>query len=239
MPDPTARPALVLPVRAVRRVARRAVLVGLDLGASALTFTPGQAVNLGRHGQPRRKPYSIASAPEDAAREAALEFLIALDAQGRLGEHLGPLGPGDLVDVEGPFGSFGLPPGAWDRCVLVGGGTGIAPLRAMWRHLRATRPAVEVALLCSARTGDDVAFRDEVEALARASAVSLTLTATREPETSPWPGERGRLTARHLAAGLTPTTVFVVCGPPAFVAHVTALVGALGIAPDRLVTEGW
>lgn len=238
-PETGSRPVLVLPVLGVEHAARGASLVRLALGNTPFSFAAGQAVKLGLHGQLLRKPYSIANAPADVVRDGALEFLIGLEEQERFGEHLNALGAGELIDVEGPFGRFVLPGGAWTRVVFVAGGTGVAPLRAMWRHLVATRPAVDLAILYSARTSADFAFRGELAQLARERRASVTMTTTREPVGSDWRGDRGRIEAHHLGAQLTPGTVFLVCGPPTFVGHVTAVADALRIEPERLVKEEW
>jgi ferredoxin-NADP reductase len=231
--------SLVLPVRDIARVTPGSSLVRLALGADAFRFAAGQAVNLGRHGQARRKPYSIANAPADAARDGVLEFLVGLEDERRFGDHLGELAAGALVDVEGPFGSFGLPPGEWARFVFVAGGTGIAPLRSMWRQLRRERLDADVAIVYSVRRRSDVAFAAELDALAREGRATVTITATREPAASTWSGERGRLSARRLAPHVTPGTAFVVCGPPAFVRHVASAAREIGIRPEQLITEQW
>jgi ferredoxin-NADP reductase len=238
-PDISSRAALVLPVVAVERASRGASLVRVALGNTPFPFSAGQAAKLGLHGQSLRKPYSLANAPEDAARDRALEFLVGLEEQERFGEHLEALGRGELVDVEGPFGHFTLPAGEWTRFVFVAGGTGVAPLRSMWRHVVASRPAAELAILYSARTSADFAFVKELSALGRELRAMVILTATREPANSSWAGERGRLQPRHMGALLAPGTVFLVCGPPAFVDHVTAMGVELGVAPERLVKEEW
>ena len=80
----------------------------MDLGGREFTYAPGQAVFVGPHGANARWPYSIAAAPEDAARDGWLELLVGVDADGETGHRL-PLERGARVDVEGPVGTFTFP----------------------------------------------------------------------------------------------------------------------------------
>src|SRR5262245_33336649 len=96
----------------------------LDLDDSPFVFHAGQAALIGLHGQPQRRPYSIASAPDDATRHRRLEFLLKLDAGGFIGPHLDPLTRGARIDLEGPFGAFTLTdPSDATGFLFVAGGT--------------------------------------------------------------------------------------------------------------------
>ena len=112
---------LTLAIRAVLPGTPRSRVVRLDLGGHAFAYAPGQAVLVAAHGQPKRKPYSIAASPEDAARDGWIELLVGVDDHGAAGPHVS-LDPGALVDVEGPVGSFTFPSEpAERRFVKVGG----------------------------------------------------------------------------------------------------------------------
>lgn len=251
-------PSLVVPATHVEQATPRAAIVRLVVPEGEFVFRPGQAVTLGRHGQPSSKPYSIASAPDDLRRTGELEFLVGTGEDGRFDAHLAGLTAGGLVDLQGPLGSFGLPDEpCLRRVVFVAGGTGIAPLRSMWRHLGATRPDVQREVLYSARTRAHFAYEDELEELEAAGRLRLVLTTTREPAQpgAEGPGGQalrgirlrpgspilfGRIGASQLqaSAGRGPA-VYVLCGPPAFVAHVDRLLGDLGVAPQLIRKEGW
>ena len=74
----------------------------VDLGGAPFPFRPGQSVTLGPREHSTRVPYSIASAPEDVAREGALEFLIKTDnAVGDKWVVTDGLKAGEKVIVEG------------------------------------------------------------------------------------------------------------------------------------------
>src|SRR5690242_14854618 len=96
---------LTASVRDVLPATPRARIVRLDLGGRRFPYDPGQAVLVGARGSNERWPYSIAAAPEDAARDGWIELLVGVDADGATGHRL-PLHPGAAVDVEGPAGTF-------------------------------------------------------------------------------------------------------------------------------------
>ena len=148
------------------------------------------------HGHEKRRPYSIAAAPEDARREGCLELLIGVDADGTPGAHL-TLDPGQLIDVEGPLGTFTFPAAPDERrFVFIAGGTGIAPLRSMLRHAL-TMPHRNIGLFYSARTPDEFAYEEELRgAGATPGEIELRQTVTRAADAD-WTGPAAGSTARR------------------------------------------
>ena len=213
-------------------------IVRLALGGEPLSYRAGQHVLLGDHGQSDRRPYSIAIAPAHARRTGLLEFLIQTVDDDSPGPHLPSLLPGRLIDVEGPAGDFVLPDdaGAARSFLFVGGGTGIAPLRAMIWEVLETRPDARVSLVQTARAPEELAFAGEFRAAARASRLRLTETVTR-PGGDQWRGPRGRIDRAQLAPLVSPDTLCFVCGPDSLVEEVPRLLVSLGVAGVR--TERW
>lgn len=228
---------LTLPIREVLPATPRARIARLDLDGHAFS-TPGQAVSIATHGQDKRRPYSIAAAPEDARRDGWLELLVGVSADGTPGSHL-TLEPGTLVDVEGPLGSFTFPPAPVERrFVFIAGGTGIAPLRAMMQralHL----PHRNIGLFYSVRTPDEFAYEMELRGLADAGEIELRQTVTRATDTD-WTGPRGRLNREALEELIhDPATLCFVCGPPALVDEMPKILAGLGIPRERIKIEEW
>lgn len=229
---------LTLPIREVVPATPRARIVRLDLEGQTFPYLAGQAVFVGAHGAESRWPYSIAAAPEDAARDGWLELLVGVDAAGETGHRL-PLERGAPLDVEGPVGTFTFPPNPDEqRFVFIAGGTGISPLRAMLRHALAI-PHREVGLVYSARTPDEFAFQDELRALAREGRIELRQTVTRGGD-SDWGGLRGRIGRAELAPLVhDPATLCFVCGPAALVDDTRHLLEELGVDRHRIKVEEW
>jgi ferredoxin-NADP reductase len=204
----------------------------------AFPYRAGQVAEIGPDGA-GLVPYSIASAPEEAAADGSLEFLIKVDARGRWGDHFEPLHRGQRLQIRGPLGHFTFPDDPAEREFLfIAGGTGIAPLRAMIRHGRTTVTGT-FRLLFSARTPLDFAYRRELCGMARRGEIALTLTATRDA-TDVWRGERGRIAATQLSALIrTPETLCFVCGPASMVEEVPRMLRHLGIDRSRIRVEEW
>jgi ferredoxin-NADP reductase len=229
---------LTLPILEVLPATPRARLVRIDLAGRTFPYLSGQAIFVARHGFERRKPYSIAAAPEDARRDGWLELLVGVDEAGAPGPHL-VLEPGALVDIEGPVGRFTFPAEPEERAFLfIAGGTGIAPLRAMLRHALVS-PHRHIGLFYSARTPVEFAFESEWRSLAREGRIEFRQTVTRDAA-SEWTGARGRIGAGDLAPLIhDPATMCFICGPPALVEDIPKLLGELGIAPALIRIEEW
>ena len=232
------RVVLTLPIRDVLPATPRARLARLDLDGHAFEYLAGQAVSIATHGYEKRRPYSIAAAPEDARRDRVLELLIGVDADGRAGAHL-TLEPDQLLDVDGPLGTFTFPPAPDEqRFVFIAGGTGIAPLRAMMRHALAL-PHRNIGLFYSARTPGEFAVEEELRRLAASGEIELRQTVTRATDAD-WTGPRGRLKRDALEELVhDPATLCFVCGPPTLVDEMPKLLSELGIPRERIRIEEW
>jgi NAD(P)H-flavin reductase len=231
---------VTLPLVDVVAITPRSRLVALDLHGVEFPYEPGQAVKVGNHGQPARRPYSIAGSPERAAEIERLELLIGVDASGAAGPHLSLRGEGRRVDVEGPIGTFTFPPRLTHRRLLfVAGGTGIAPLRAMLDHVLRGYPAERVSLLYSARRADEFAFADELRAYERQGRIEFHPTVTRDDEA--WAGGRGRIGRSHFEAVLhdRADTLCFICGPIPLVSEAVSTLSELGVPREAIRTEDW
>jgi ferredoxin-NADP reductase len=229
---------LTLPIREVLPATPRARVARIDLNGHMFAYDAGQAVLIATHGFETRKPYSIASSPEEARRTGYVELLVGVNAEGAAGSHV-TLEPGHLVDVEGPVGAFTFPSSPDERrFVFIAGGTGIAPLRSMLRHAL-TLPHRNIGLFYSARTPDEFAFEEELRRLAKAGEIELRQTVTRAGETE-WSGPRGRLGREALAELVhDPATLCFVCGPRGLVEEMPRVLQDLGVPKERIRIEEW
>jgi ferredoxin-NADP reductase len=187
-------------------------------------------------GYTAERSYSIASAPGEP-----VAITVQRMDDGEVSPYLTQeLRTGDELEVRGPIGGYFV----WDGdgqdspLLLVGGGSGIVPLRSILRQRERTSSLVPARLLYSARSLPEVIYRAELDRYGQ-NGVDVTYTLTRS-EPPGWTGHTGRVNADMLAEVAWPAdrdAVAFVCGPTPFVeAAATGLV-ALGYAPGRVKTE--
>jgi ferredoxin-NADP reductase len=148
------------------------------------------------------------------------------------------LRPGDQLEVRGPIGNWftwGTADGG--PLLLMAGGSGIVPLRAILRHRLLSGSDVPVRLLYSSRTLADVIYRSELDQALDGAQVSYTLTRSQPPG---WTGFSGRVNDAMLANVAWPASenpLAFVCGPTRFVETVAELLVARGYPASRVKTE--
>jgi ferredoxin-NADP reductase len=189
-------------------------------------------------GYQAQRSYSIASAPEDGRLAIVVERL----DDGEVSPYLtDELRAGDGLELRGPIGGWFT----WEAreggpLLLVGAGSGIAPLVAMIRHRAAARSDVPTRLLYSSRSREDTIFAEELDHLAAEDAaleVFHTLTRSQPPG---WRGYARRID-REMLEEVAPSPqerpLAFVCGPTPLVETVATVLAELGHDPARVKTE--
>ncbi len=117
--------------------------------------------------------------------------------------------------------------------LLIGGGSGVVPLRAILRHHRATASEIPVRLLYSARTRGDLIYHDEL------ANYDTVVTLTNEPSQE-WSGRTGRIDSAFLTETAWPAAelpLVYICGPTGFVEAIADALVTLGHDPSRIRAE--
>src|SRR6516165_10795404 len=107
-------------------------------------------------GYTAERSYSIASAPGEP-----LAITVERLENGEVSPYLtDELRAGDQLELRGPIGGYFVwEPSLGGPLFLVGGGSGVVPLRAMLRHHRLIDSDVPARLLYSARTRNEIIYR--------------------------------------------------------------------------------
>lgn len=188
----------------------------------------------------RRNNYSLAS---NAQHERTLRFNVRL-ATPPPGQECPPgvgsaymfsLKLGDVISAIGPFGDFHPKP-TQREMVYIGGGAGMAPLRAHVSHLFETQHTQRrVSFWYGARSRQEVYYDDYFRALAekhRNFSFHVALSAPL-PEDA-WTGSTGFIheivLEEYLRNHPDPKSVeYYLCGPPLMIKAVTRMLGELGV----------
>src|SRR5437660_4318307 len=114
-------------------------------------------------GYQAERAYSIASAPGEP-----LAITVERLDDGEVSPYLTQeLQPGDLLEVRGPIGGYFVwEPAFGGPLLLLAGGSGIVPLRAMLRCRSQAGSSVPTRLLYSSRSWEDVIYRSELDGAA-------------------------------------------------------------------------
>ncbi|MFG2478247.1 ferric reductase-like transmembrane domain-containing protein [Streptomyces fagopyri] len=167
-------------------------------------------------------PYSLSAPPRpDLMR-------ITVKALGDHSAAAGLLRPGTRVWAEGPYGALTAERHTGRKALLIAGGVGITPLRALFETLPGG-PG-DVTLLYRASTAEDLALGAELEAIARWRGARV-LYAVNGAD-----GTRPRFTAdslREAVPDLTGHDIYL-CGPPAMARDLYGALRAAGV-PDRRI----
>jgi ferredoxin-NADP reductase len=207
-----------------------------------LAYLPGQHVDVrlsAPDGYQTQRSYSIASTPESAD---TIELAIERLDDGEVSTFFHDVATmGDEIELRGPIGGHFI----WTvedggPTLLIGGGSGVVPLVSMIRHRAAQGSLLPVLLLYSARTREELIFRDELLSLKQqGNGFDLVLTLTREQiheadySRRIDPAMIAEVLARMPAQ---PRQVFV-CGSNAFVTAATDALIAADVPASVIRTE--
>jgi predicted ferric reductase len=173
-------------------------------------------------------PFSLSCAPNG-------DYLrLSIKALGDFTRKAPTIKPGTPVLIDGPHGIMTPRLSRADRVLLIAGGIGITPLRALAEHFATL--GRDVVLLYGNRTLDGIVFYGELDGLARERGLVVHHVLSREPN---WPGEKGfvdRERIQRLAPDVVVRDVYL-CGPPIMMGLVRQALRDLGVPNARIHWE--
>jgi propane monooxygenase reductase subunit len=196
-----------------------------------LRFHAGQYVQLGVPGHPGDwRAYSIASAP---SQQPQAEFIIKCIEGGSFSGGIDRLAPGTELPLRGPYGVSYLREGD-GPVLLVGGGSGIAPIMAILEDAADRDDPRSFLLVQGARIDAEAVLAGEIAALGQRLRDLTHIPAVEEPGGG-WDGEVGRVTAvlQRCLPDASPYDAHL-CGNPPMCDSVSLLLEAKGIGEANL-----
>ena len=168
-------------------------------------------------------PFSLSAAP------SANRLRLTVKALGEGSRRLQDVAVGTWVVTEGPYGAMTSARRSRDDILLIAGGVGITPIRALFETIP-LNASQDLTLIYRARTPDDVLFRDELDEIAwrREAQVHYVLG-----------DEADCLSARSLTflvPDLAQRDVYM-CGPPKMTEAVRLALHAAGLSDDYIHEE--
>ena len=179
-------------------------------------------------------PFTPSSSPFDKEK---LEFTVM--KTGRVTEKIHQLKKGDIVGVRGPYGKpYPLEEFKGKEILLVGGGVGLAPLRALFLALVETyKDYKKIVFCCGAKTPADYIYKDKLfgewQNLCEKIPLSFRITVDRKDEN--WKYMEGVVTCTLDGLDIdVKNGVSVVCGPPIMMKFTTLKLLEIGFSENSI-----
>lgn len=196
-----------------------------------LQFQPGQFAWITVRNSPfadAEHPFSISSSAEDQGK-----ITFTIKELGDFTKTIKFLKTGELVYVDGPFGSFTVDrhPNAREF-VFIAGGIGITPFMSMLRTFADRKEKRPLTLIFANKAYDQITFRDELESLK--SKLNLKVVHVLEKPKAEWSEEVGFINQEILLRNLpefkqrNKMEIFI-CGPAPMMNAVEKILDNLGV----------
>jgi len=179
------------------------------------------------------KGHALASHPYSLSASPTAHYLrITVKDLGDHSQSIADLKPGTRVFMEGPYGAFTAGRASRKHVVLVGGGVGITPIRALMEEFRA---GVQLDVIFRASQADDLILREEMDYLASKSEGSIRvhyLVGSRKIH----PMDAKSL--KELVPRFADSDIYI-CGPAPLVEAVREAAKDLGVPKNRFHDEAF
>lgn len=156
-------------------------------------------------------------------------------AVGPVTQEMKKLERGQLIGLRGPFGNhWPVDDAVGNDVVIVAGGIGLAPLRAVIYQILANRGKYgRMVLLYGARTPKDLLYESELHRWRGLPGVEVEVTVDRALDA--WQGNVGIVTGLLRKARFDPrSTIAMICGPEIMMRFTVLDLQEHGVAPERL-----
>lgn len=235
-----------------RHKSRQAVITGLETVAErtvrlrlswqdgedgmAVEFEPGQCMELEIPGTDIRRAYSLANTGN---WRGEMEFLIRLQPEGRFSTYLSRQAEvGQVLNVYGPGGAFGLQADSFNPAIFIAGGTGLAPFLSILRRMAEWGEDRSIHLLFGVNRESELFYLDELRDLQQ-QLPGLAVTPCVWQPSADWSGFSGTpadALEHHLRDQPDEYDLYL-CGPPPLVAAATQTALRQGIGDERIFSE--
>ena len=197
-------------------------------------YTPGQSVSLETDLRPKLWRYfSPANAPRP---DGLLEIHVKARDGGPVSSALvRRVGVGDVLRLGPPLGHLALDAASDRDLLLVAGGMGLAPLKAMIDQVARTGPARRVDLFVGFRTEDQIYDRADLQRLEQDNPwLTVTYAVSDDKSSALEQGDVGDVVLRH---GPWLSREVCVAGPAVMVEDTVSRLVQHGVPPQRMSSE--
>jgi ferredoxin--NADP+ reductase/benzoate/toluate 1,2-dioxygenase reductase subunit len=186
-----------------------------------MEFKAGQHIIVGLEGELNQREYSVYSGEKDDY----LEILVREVLVGSVSQHLKHSKPGQLLQVNGPFGTFRLE--SFDmfskKLIFIATGTGISPFRSFIRSY----PGIDYTLIHGVRYNSEAYDRNDYDQ------ERYILCTSKENKGA----HKGRVTSFLPTFKVNHDMLFYICGNNNMIYEVYHILRDKGIPDEKIFTE--
>lgn len=206
-------------IQQIRFLTEETFVLRFDRGT--MQFKAGQHIIVGLKGELDQREYSVYSGEKDDY----LEILVREVITGKVSLQLRQCEPGQLLQVNGPFGSFGLEP--FDmfsrKLVFIASGTGISPFHSFVRSY----PGIDYTLIHGVRLLNEAYEREEYDP------GRYILCTSKESDG----GHKERVTRFLAGYKVNREMLFYLCGNNNMIYEVYHILRGKGIPDENIFSE--
>jgi ferredoxin--NADP+ reductase len=206
-------------IRQIRFLTGTSFVLRFDRGN--MQFKAGQHIIAGLEGELNQREYSVYSGENDDY----LEILVREVLNGSVSLQLSQCKPGQLLQVNGPFGSFGIE--QFDRfsrkLVFIASGTGISPFHSFVRSY----PGIDYTIIHGVRYNNEAYEKDDYDPR------RYILCTSKESKG----GHKGRVTSFLPGYAVNPDMLFYLCGNNNMIYEVYHILRDKCIPDENIFTE--
>ena len=233
-----------------KKLSPTATCIRLGLNGKEFNFIPGQYVQAEikleeRNGfkvlnsalKIQKRSFSISSSPNE---RKYIEFTCKAVPNGFVSVYTtNCLKIGDKLKVTGPMGKFIFNEKKTKKnLVFLTGGSGISPLMSILRYIGKNKIKVNVSLIYSSKTEEDILWKKEIEEISKRNKnIKSIFTLTQQQ----WKGRTGRIDKELIESNVNKIkdTDFYIVGPPPFVEEIEKILNELGVNEDSIKREAY
>jgi len=146
---------------------------------------------------------------------------------------------GEMVEVEGPSGTFVIDKNEKGPHVYIAGGIGVTPAISIIQYISDKNLDTSIHLIYSNRKKEDIAFKKDLDKLAGKN-IKVTYTLTEENDPN-WKGETGRVDEKMIQKLVPETKLqnYWISGPSKMVTTIQDVLTKMGVPLKQIHTEGF
>ncbi|RAJ93550.1 flavin-dependent oxidoreductase, partial [Aliidiomarina maris] len=147
------------------------------------------------------------------------------------------LKPGEIIAAEGPFGDFQRQPGAQRKLCFIGGGAGMAPLRALMQEELNDTASRPIIFFYGARNRHELLYYDEFMQHQQRGELTFIPVLSKPEKACLWQQDVGfvhEIAGKWLQSQSVDAYDFYLCGPPSMLSATLTMLKEHGVDETRI-----